>query len=330
MSSIRSSRLPRSSDVVVDRGAAWPWRVLCPECLARARVEAAALVCDANMHRISIERDVLPLLPRERVTALEPFLSSYRRVRHAEGWGGDALYYLGLPFEDRSRRHEDIWKLRARTFRAALRSIERRFGREPLRVLELGAGNCWCAARLSARGHRVLATDVHLDGEDGLGALDVYRDRLEHVPDRARAEMTRLPLDAEQFDLVVANGAFHYAADMSQAAREAYRVLRAAGVLLVLDSPVYPSREDGEAMVKERALEHERLYRVVAASDTDSGFLVETEFARLLVDAGFEVEVERPFAGFNRALRRVWTRARGLRPPAGFPVWTAIKHESRS
>ena len=73
----------------------------------------------------------------------------------------------------------------------------------------LGAGNGWLSRRMAERGHYVLATDISLDDEDGLGALDRYgsngqpwRARVT----RARADIEALALEGSQFDLVVANG----------------------------------------------------------------------------------------------------------------------------
>lgn len=299
-------------------------RFLCPECLAPAVAAGDVLSCArTEEHRRPVLDGIYPLLSRERLKALQPFLESYRRVRRAEGWGGDADYYLALPFEDGSRRHQDVWRLRGRSFRVALEEIEKRSGSRPLDILELGAGNCWCAARLAERGHRVLATDLDRDGEDGLGALDRFRHRLRQAPERAEADMVRLALEDAQFDLVVANGSFHYAGDLSAAAKESRRVLRDGGALLILDSPTYSSAEAGKAMVREREREHRERYDVLAAPETASGFLVRSDFERLLARVGFEVDVIHPFQGLDRTVRRFWAGARGLREPADFPVWVA-------
>jgi predicted RNA methylase len=47
--------------------------------------------------------------------------------------------------------------------------LETQFGR-PLRIADLGAGNCWLSYRLALRGHLPIAIDIQGDPLDGLGA----------------------------------------------------------------------------------------------------------------------------------------------------------------
>jgi SAM-dependent methyltransferase len=195
-----------------------------------------------------------------------------------------------------------------------------------LRILEVGAGNGWFSFRMALAGHYVLATDISLDEEDGLGALHRYARPSPGLGERltcALAEMEEFPLEDAQFDLVVANGSLHYAARIQDAVVEAYRVLRPGGAFLVLDSPVYDREEHGRDMVRRRQERH----REMAISDTapTSGFLLEREFLALSTSAGFEVEVERPFEGFPRALRRGYCWLRRAAPPARFPLFVLEK-----
>lgn len=307
------------------------WNLLCPECGGVAFVAGVFLHCPAEGRRYPTLDGVLPLLSRSRRRQLAPFLAAYRIVRRAEGWGGEASYYLDLPFRDRTGRHRAIWKLRARSFRAALREIGSAFGAAPLQVLDLGAGNCWFAARLARLGHRVLAIDVHLDDQDGLRAFDRYRHRLPHscgLVQRAQADLEALALGSGQFDVVVANGSLHYAAELSRPVREAYRLLRAGGLFLVLDSPTYSTRESGWAMVAERTREHRERYGFLLGPRLQSGFVVFSELAGLLAEVGFSLRVVRPFPGCSRALGGLLARALGGRPLAEFPVFAARKGDA--
>lgn len=285
------------------------------------------LFCPAEGRRFAKKGEVVPLLPEARGRELEPFLGTYRVVRRAEGWRGDARYYLDLPFRDRSGRHTDIWKIRARSFRAGLREIRRACGAGPLRVLELGAGNCWLSSRLARFGHRVLATDVSLDGEDGLAAFDIYRSYLGVNVDRAQVDMEDLPLTESQFDVVVVNGAIHYARHPSLPITEARRVLRDRGLFLVLDSPAYRERKAGNAMVNQRMEEHRRKYGLSFKPALQSGFLLMPDFVERLEDAGFTVRVIQPFEGLKRFARRRLSRPMRWRLPAEFPVFAARKRE---
>jgi SAM-dependent methyltransferase len=179
---------------------------------------------------------------------------------------------------------------------------------------------------MAQAGHYVLATDISLDEEDGLGAVSRYArpgvahgDRLT----RALAEMEDLPLEDAQFDLAVANGSLHYAGLVRDAVREAHRVLRPGGLFLVLDSPVYDEIEHGREMVRRRQ-EHHRELRVSDSAST-AGFLVERDFLAVSSEIGFQVEVLRPFEGVRRRLRRAYCRLRSLAPPARFPLFALEK-----
>jgi SAM-dependent methyltransferase len=251
-----------------------------------------------------------------------------------EEWGGAVDYYRGLPFDSESR-HRAVWRIRARSYRKALRTIARRFpgvkkadewDKLSLRILEIGAGNGWFSWRMAQAGHYVLATDISLDEEDGLGALSRYAppgtvssERLT----RARADMEELPLEDSQFDLVVANGSLHYAGAVARAVSEARRVLRPDGLFLVLDSPVYDEPETGRQMVRRRQEHHRKLG--IRDSASTAGFLVEEEFVAMSEREGFEVEVEYPFEGVPRRLRRTYCRLRRAAPPARFPLFALEK-----
>src|ERR1022692_3499187 len=89
--------------------------------------------------------------PGEEVTMLahtrQRFLDDYVKIRHAEGRGSrDAEYYFALPYRDVTGRLQDQWSIRAKSYRylekRVLPPIEKQFGR-PLRIADLGAGNCW-------------------------------------------------------------------------------------------------------------------------------------------------------------------------------------------
>jgi SAM-dependent methyltransferase len=327
-----ASRAPRPDG---SPGASERFRFRCPECHGTAFVIDADLFCPGEGRRFAGESGVLPLLRWERRRALAPFLEAYRRVRRIEGWGGAASYYLGLPF-DSDGRHRDIWKIRARSYRAALDVLGSRFAdmkrvdewnKRSLRVLELGAGNGWFSWRMAEAGHHVLATDISLDDEDGLGAIERYarpcpafRERLV----RALLDMEELALDDSQLDVVVANASLHYAGSLPAAISEVHRVLRPGGLFLVLDSPVFDDARSGSEMVRERNRRHEAQLDAPLPHET-TGYLLLSGFSAALESAGFRVRVERPFEGIPRLTRRAYRALRKLTSPARFPLFAAEK-----
>src|SRR5579885_2027970 len=92
------------------------------------------------------------VLPHKR----RRFLLEYAAVRAAEGRGSDdPRWYYALPWIDLSGRLAAQWRMRARSWRyfetRILPPFERKMER-PLRVLDLGAGNCWMSWKLAQRG----------------------------------------------------------------------------------------------------------------------------------------------------------------------------------
>ncbi len=312
------------------------FRFRCPMCGSKAFTAGNDVLCPAEGRRLTGSEGVLPLMRAERVAAKTPFLDAYRRIRRIEGWGGAVDYYRGLPFASEGQNRA-VWKIRARSYRGALRAIARRFpevkqadewDKLALRILEVGAGNGWFSWRMAQAGHYVLATDISLDDEDGLGAVSRYaRPEVAHGDrlTRALAEMEDLPLEDAQFDLVVANGSLHYAGRIRDAVSEAHRVLRPRGLFLVLDSPVYDEAEPGREMVRRRQEHHRQLG--ISDSASTEGFLVKGDFLALSAGFGFQVTIEYPSEGVSRRLRRAYCRLRSLAPPARFPLFSLEKRE---
>ena len=272
----------------------------CSYCGAMLEPRGRGLFCPAEDRWFATQGAVHRLLPAERRQEIQPFLELYQRVRRDEGWRAEP----GLPEVPAHHPHAGIWRLRARHFRRGMALLRERLGRGPWNVLEVGAGCCWAGARLVAEGHQVTAVDVNLDPEDGLPAADRLLEEPARLP-RAEADMDALPLAAGSFEVVLATGALHYARRPDRTLVELRRVTRRGGFLLVLDSPVYRRRRDGNAMVKARARDHVRRYSTAGPAELQSSFFVYRDLAALFAAAGWVLEVH----GWPGPLRE-WLRDR--------------------
>lgn len=252
------------------------------------------------------------------------FLEDYVRIRHAEGRGSqDSEYYLALPFRDVTGRLQDQWTIRAASFRYLERRVLPRFEKaehRPLRIADLGAGNCWLSYRLALRGHVPIAIDILGDSLDGLGAGRHYQTSASFS--RVNAEFDDLPLASGLLDLAVYNASIHYSTDYSRTLKEIRRCLRPGGAFLIIDSPVYRRREHGEMMVRERHRLFQSTYGF--ASDT----LPSIEYFDLEMldglkgELGIEWTIDRPWYGWQWAMRPWKARWRGKRPPSNFWILT--------
>ena len=111
-----------------------------------------------------------------------------------------------LPFEDRSGRNSEQWRIRAAPTVTLNPSC---CPSEASTSWISGAGNGWMSYRLAQRGHRPVAVDIFTDGLDGLARGAALRHEFPCV----EAEFDRLPFADAQFDLAVFNSSLHYSTD---------------------------------------------------------------------------------------------------------------------
>jgi len=252
------------------------------------------------------------------------FLDDYVKIRHAEGRGSDdAAYYLALPFRDLTAKLQDQWTIRGKSFRylekRVLPAIEEEHG-GPLRVADLGAGNCWLSYRLALRGHRPIAIDILGDSLDGLAAGRHYQPHTAFP--RVNAEFDDLPLASGSLDLAIYNASIHYSTDYVRTLREIRRCLRPGGTFAIVDSPVYQLREHGQMMVRERHRQFEKQYGFASDTLPSIEYFDLQMLAELGSELGIRWKVYRPWYGWQWAMRPWKARWKGKRPPSNFWILT--------
>jgi SAM-dependent methyltransferase len=248
------------------------------------------------------------------------FLEDYVKIRRAEGRGSqDSAYYLALPYSDLTGRLQDQWTIRAKSYRylerRVLPPLEESAAR-PLRIADLGAGNCWMSFRLALRGHHPIAIDILSDPLDGLAAGHHYQPRTAFP--RINAEFDDLPLSTASLDLVVYNASIHYSTDYRRTLAEARRCLRPEGTFLIVDSPIYRRREHGEMMVRERHRRFQSTYGFASDALPSIEFFDLRMLVELSRSLGITWQIYRPWYGWQWAMRPWKARWRRQRPPSRF------------
>lgn len=237
------------------------------------------------------------------------FLNHYRAIRQVEGWGAaDADYYRHLPSVQAADPQREIWRVRRASFNALLPVI----GKQQ-RVLDLGAGNGWLAYQMSRRGHSVAPVDLSDDDFDGLGALCRYA----VLPDAYQADFAALPFAAAQFDRVVFNASLHYARDLECAIAESIRVLAPAGLVIVMDSPMYHDAKSGRLMLEVKARSLKERFGLDFVRGT-LGFLTFSDFENLGRTFALDWDWIEPFVDARWATRQWRAKLRKKREPARF------------
>ncbi|HEY4125736.1 MAG TPA: class I SAM-dependent methyltransferase [Rhizomicrobium sp.] len=255
------------------------------------------------------------------------FLADYAQHRAAEGRGysGNALralpYLAAGPFAKQ-------WAVRARSFDAFVKTVVHPMvavrGR-PLEVLDLGAGNGWLSQRIARMGHGAVAVDIRDDDVDGLGAAAEFLRDAPGLFERIVASFNDLPLESGRFDIVLFNASLHYAKDLASVLREATRVTRSTGVVVILDSPFYAREEDGAAMVAEKHAQGE------ARFGNRAGVLLAQDFIEYLTRERLDQATPRLVWTRRRVRYPFWYEMRpfqswlkGKRPPSRFDLWLAV------
>jgi SAM-dependent methyltransferase len=299
----------------------WLPRFACPECAAEADTDrSSGVICVGCGRRFEHQQGLYRFLTESRVRAAEPVVRQYRVVREREGYRvSSPEYYRMLPSVPPDDPHAPEWRLRRESYERLHRRLLPAVGPEPIRVLDVGAGNGWLSHRLASLGHQVVAVDRLDDELDGLGAWRHYATQF--VP--VQADFDALPFAPGQFDLVVFNGSLHYSLNVAASLARAHRMLAPGGALAVMDSPMFRREAEGHAMVADKLRRFKTDYGLTDIVHPNVGFLTFAALAETAASLGLRGRFFRSRGPLMwRAGRELaWIRLR--RAPAAFGVWFA-------
>jgi SAM-dependent methyltransferase len=163
----------------------------------------------------------LDLLDDQGREAADHFAAQYTALRRQEGWiGPDGR-------EDPDAGRPRLWHGRVESVSQAAAAMPRQWtGTGRPVVVDIGSGGGWARRYF---------------GDADVIAIDLLN--IESKPDvvQVRADMRSLPLRDSTLDVAFYGASLHYA-PVSDSIGEAARVLRAGGLLVAVDSPIYRDR----------------------------------------------------------------------------------------
>lgn len=155
------------------------------------------------------------------------------------------------------------------------------------RILEIGAGGAWFSAGLSKlpRVVQVIATDpspqpLKEHAPKVFKLLDAQTDKITRMP----ADFHRLDFPNNHFDYVVCSSVLHRAANIVQVLREAKRVLKPGGQLVVIREPVWPL-----VKIKSRA----KMLAKLVATGVNERFYTLADYKEFFKQAALPMQVKR-------------------------------------
>jgi SAM-dependent methyltransferase len=212
----------------------------CPVCQGPLTQQESAFYCPSHNLSFPEVNGILRLLPPEKVVEAEAFAIEYRRQRENQDWRRlSANEMIALPEKGPRDWDKLYWQVRRQSFR----QLENRLkagGRyeKPHRIIDMGAGIGWLAARFAADDHDVVALDLSDDDAFGLGAALRLKQALNLNLTLVQGAIEDPPFQRQQVDLLVYNAILHYASDINYCLASGVGLLRPGGALIIMDSPV--------------------------------------------------------------------------------------------
>lgn len=291
---------------------------VCPQCKGPLITDRNRYHCNRCDETYDHANGLYRFVTRARQKTLAPFIAQYTAIRHGEHRGSEDLeYYLQLP---NTPTHE--WRMRARSASHLLQHIAAWRGARPasdIRILDIGAGNCWLTRLLAEQGYDVTACDVFDDDRDGLTAGRHYVEILKLDFARIVAHFDELPFPDASFDVVIFNASLHYSDDQLRTLTEALRVTANNGEVLINDSPMYTNHESGHQM-QEVQRKYVAQFAAPGGEHVASSFLVQSDLRKWRDQLLIHITEEHVPYGLRHALQSIKTRLIGRREPASMKL----------
>jgi SAM-dependent methyltransferase/uncharacterized protein YbaR (Trm112 family) len=213
----------------------------CPVCRAEGSLRLMAaeenatevreghLRCAGCGRGFKVHRGVAELLidPPEHVHREAAGLARFADHMRAHEWDRDRI--RRLPYEP-----DGYWYVQARSLEQLMETIDFRPGQS---LLDVGSNTCWATNKFAEKGLRAIALDIVTSELQGLYTADYFLDDGTSYFERVLGTMNDMPLANGSLDYVFCCEVLHHndRRGLRRTFREAYRVLRPGGKMLVIN-----------------------------------------------------------------------------------------------
>lgn len=257
--------------------------IRCPDCRSGLHFDGDRATCESCRRKFHSSNGIWSFLP----SSVE---SAQQKEREKQAWHDKARsygvtqpddYYLQLPFVPLP-----YYEKAARGLKIVLAHGT---PWEGMRVLELGAAECWATRHFAQAGARCVASD-YSDDPERMGRSQVLLDHLPIDFARMAADAERLPFADESFDRVFCCSTFHHFPSPQKAASEIGRVLAVGGVFYAICEAIHPIH-----VSRKKALSgDEETAENVRMGINEQSFTLR-EYARFFDHAGMDLDVIHPW-----------------------------------
>lgn len=296
--------------------------ITCPICKKRSfkiekikknnqEIRSCEITCNYCSAKFEVNKGILNLLPNPKDSIKKEQkgwmkLSDKKSLRKNKE---NDLKMVDLPWCINFPKDRKHWKDHADNFDFVLEQLNLK-GDE--KVLDLGAGRCWSTREFARIGCACVALDVVSTRYVGLESADIYLEHNNIFFERVLADMNNLPFVKDSFDIVFSTASIHHSSDLVELFKEASRVLKKNGKIVLINEPVrgiFESKRLCCDEVEQGINEH--IYRLVdyEKSAKKAGFKVNVympESIRHMLESG-EIKGEKKYKKYlGRVVSKAW------------------------